>query len=370
MSALPVQTPEELKGKLQPSPEVVGLQDKVAQMKASLKALRKEEGRINLLTNEIVAHIEAYKPPKVTYVSPTGSQVSSPCSVVCHTTDWHYGENQVSSEIEGFGEFSRAIARSRIIDNFVPSILDWVTLHRKNYTVDELVILATADMISGDIHRELIVTNEVPSPVQSVEVAHLFADMVKLFTPFFKSIRIEWIVVDNHSRLTPKPQAKEAGFNSFNYIVSKMVEQILSSFETVTMNIYPAIEKVVEVQNMRYLCTHGGEIQGWAGHPYYGMDRRAGKESMRRSQKVNMEFNKSGKDMDELYRLFRSYQFDKLLMGHFHAPLYGPWWSIGGSLSGTSAYDHKYGRFARPSQTSWIVHPKHGEFDYTVWSLD
>jgi len=364
------QTPEEIKEQFQPSPKVAGLEDKIAQMKARLQELRREEGRINLITNEITAHIEAYQPPSVSYVPPSNSKVASPCSVVCHVTDWHYGESQVSSEIEGFGEYSRDIARQRVMTILVPNILDWVTLHRKNYTVDELVLIVTADMISGDIHQELIVTNEVPSPVQSVEVAYLFADMVKLFTPFFSKIRVEWIVVDNHSRLTPKPQAKEAGYNSFNYIVAKMAEQILSNFKTVTMNVYPAIEKVVEVQNTRYLCTHGGEIQGWAGHPYYGMDRRAGKESMRRSQKINLEFNKSGKDMDELYRLFRAYQFDKLLMGHFHAPLYGPWWGIGGSLSGTSAYDHKYGRFARPSQTSWIIHPKHGEFDYTVWALD
>ena len=56
-------------------------------------------------------------------------------------------------------------------------------------------------------------------------------------------------------------------------------------------------------------------------------------------------------------------------MGHWHAPLEHPHYWIGGSVSGTDAYDHKNGRHADPQQVSWFVHPKWGEFDRTCWQL-
>src|SRR3546814_1528056 len=44
-------------------------------------------------------------------------------------------------------------------------------------------------------------------------------------------------------------------------------------------------------------------------------------------------------------------------------------WQLGGSLSGTNAFDHANGRHCKAHQTGWFVHPEHGEFDWTRWWL-
>lgn len=62
-------------------------------------------------------------------------------------------------------------------------------------------------------------------------------------------------------------------------------------------------------------------------------------------------------------------RFDLVVMGHWHAPLEHPYFLIGGSVSGTDAYDHQAGRQAEPQQVSWLVHPRWGEFDRTKWQL-
>ena len=62
-------------------------------------------------------------------------------------------------------------------------------------------------------------------------------------------------------------------------------------------------------------------------------------------------------------------RFDKIIMGHWHAPLEHPYYWIGGSVSGTDAHDHQNGRQAEPQQVAWMVHPKWGEFDRTCWKL-
>jgi hypothetical protein len=127
---------------------------------------------------------------------------------------------------------------------------------------------------------------------------------------------------------------------------------LLANVANVSFNVYPMYEKVVEVCGRRYLITHGHGISGWAGFPYYGIDRKVSKEALAR---MNMR---------------EGLHFDRVVMGHFHAPLNAPWYTLGGSVSGTDAYDHKAGRHARPSQGAWLVHNKYGEFDHTNFYLD
>jgi len=359
-------SPEELKKQVEPDPKVRALTQEVKDLKATIDSLRLGEGQLQALGDAIIEHIPIARPPAQIYIPPKEKRsVDSPISVVCHNTDWHYGEYQNPDEVEGFGEFSCAICKERILNKFNPGILDWVELHRKSYTVNELVMLYSGDMISGDIHQELKVTNEIPSTAQAVEVAFLIEDQVLMLAPHFDVVRVEFIVADNHSRLTAKPQAKEAGLNSFNYMTARMVQRALRDVENVQFNYYPMLQKTIAVQNMQYLCMHGHQIKGWAGYPYYGIDRQAGKESMRRSQKSTP----GELTWEQAFELWKSLRFNKMVLGHFHAPLDSPWWCIGGSVSGTSAYDHQHGRYSPPCQTAWFVHPKKGEFDRTVFDL-
>ena len=366
MAGLKGVTPEQLKKQVEPDPKLRALKAEVGELRSTIDRLRLDEGQILAMTDEIVSHLKPIQPPPLVYAPPEAKRaVESPISLVVHNTDWHYGEYQDPDEVEGFGRFSREVCKNRILNKFVPGLVDWTELHRKSYIVDECVLLYTGDMISGDIHQELKVTNEVPSTVQAVEAAYLICDQILMLTPHFKTVRVEFIIVDNHSRLTIKPQAKEAGLNSFNYVTARMVEALLKKASNVTFNYYPTLQKTVAVQNTQYLCMHGHQIKGWAGYPYYGMDRQVGKEAVRRMQKA------SAGDMTwgEVFDLWKTLRFDKMLMGHFHAPLNGPWWSVGGSVSGTSTYDHQFGRYTPPTQTAWFVHPKRGEFDWTVFNL-
>ena len=68
--------------------------------------------------------------------------------------------------------------------------------------------------------------------------------------------------------------------------------------------------------------------------PYYGFDRKVGKEAAKRMLK-------------------KIARFDRMITGHYHAPLQHPLYWIGGSLQGTDAYDHSQGRYADPIQSAW-----------------
>ena len=108
---------------------------------------------------------------------------------------------------------------------------------------------------------------------------------------------------------------------------------------------------MVKIGPESYLAMHGHQIRGWSGKPYYGFDRRVAMEAVKRMG-------------------IPEHAFTKLLMGHFHHGFNGDTWMLGGSLSGTNAFDHSCGRYGKPHQTGWFVHPTHGEFDWTRWWLD
>lgn len=212
-------------------------------------------------------------------------------------------------------------------------------------------MVVTGDLISGDIHDELRVTNAFPAPRQAVEAGEILAKQAAMFAPHFERVILDVLTDDNHGRLTRKPQAKECGFNNWMFVVASIAKVMLSAHKNVVLNIWPQPQKVVEVCGRRYLICHGHDVMGWGGFPYYGIERKTAREALKRM---------NGPDMTK---------FNKIIMGHWHAPLEHPFYWIGGSVSGTDAYDHKAGRQAEPQQVSWFVHPKWGEFDRTCWQL-
>ena len=214
------------------------------------------------------------------------------------------------------------------------------------------MILDLGDSIGGDIHDELRVTNEFPAPVQSCRAGLLLSQQIAMLAPHFSKVRVEFVTEDNHARLTKKPQAKEAGQNTYNYVVGFIAQQAASLIPNVEFNLYPQYETVVDVRGRRYLISHGHAVRGWAGFPWYGVERKVGREALKRMNAPDIR------------------KFNRVVGGHWHTPLATPWYWFSGSVSGTDAYDHKEGRHSPPSQAAWIVHPKYGEFDRTDFDLN
>jgi hypothetical protein len=267
------------------------------------------------------------------------------------------GAVQDADEIEQFGEFSPEICDKRNI-GFTLSFIEWVLLHRNVYNIKNCNVIFTGDLISGDIHDELRVTNAFPVPEQVVRAAQIHTKQIALLAPYFETVTVDFLTEDNHSRLTKKPQAKEAGLNSYGYLIGKMMEAYLASYGNVIFRIHAMSEKVISVSNRNYLITHGHNVRAWMGIPWYGIERRTAREATARQSII----------MDDLKRA-KEVGFNKIIHGHFHVPFDTLLFSCGGSISGTDAYDHQNGRHAEPSQSAWMVHPKHGEFNRTNFQL-
>jgi len=341
---------DDIKQTLRPPERILALQAERDSIAAAYQEYKKSHGQLEQLMSEVLAAVPSIEPQIPLYKLPKTRRVDKDISVVVHITDSHHGAIQLDSEIEGFGRFSPDLSRARQY-GLVKDVLDWVEMHRLGYSIPECRLLVTGDMISGDIHEELKTTNAFPAPRQAIEAGEILAKQAAMLAPHFSAVEVDIITDDNHGRLTRKPQAKECGFNNWMYVVASIAKTMLSAHLNVRVHIWPMPQKVVAVQGRRYLLCHGHDVMGWAGFPYYGIERKTAREALKRM---------NGPDKSK---------FDKIIMGHWHAPLEHPFYWIGGSVSGTDAYDHKNGRQAEPQQVSWMVHPIWGEFDRTCWQL-
>ena len=313
-----------------------------------LDGYKKEHGQLGMFFDSLIANVQAIKPLAVKYV-PKQQHSATEVIAVMQITDGHMGAVQRPDEIEGFNEFNPEICRARQLD-FAHRFNRWTDRNRLSYTINECAVLVTGDLISGDIHDELKITNAFPITVQVVEAAKVLAEQMIELSQNFTKITVHFISADNHGRLTKKPQAKDEGLNSMNYLVGTMAKAYLSQLSNVDFNIYPMHEMVVRVGNRNYLITHGHGMRAWMGIPHYAIERRVAKESQARLQLI----------MDQKLKM-AEVGFNMFIFGHFHINLLTDMYACAPSVQGTDAYDHSAGRHGGPGQVGWLLHPIYKE---------
>ncbi len=329
------------------SPNVRYLRERIAQLETQCNRAHASTGEAMEIMHALRSTIAVCEPPKMVYRREDLS--TSPCTHVAHVTDWHFGATVDADEVDGFGKFNPEIALQRV-ERFTGSLIRETELQRHGRRVPSMRIIGTGDYISGDIHEELKVSNAYPAPRQAVACGYTLGSMLVEMSPHFETVVADLVTLDNHGRMTKKPQATQGGVNNWGYVVAEIAKQYASRCPNVEVRIHAKPTALVSVGPERYLAFHGHQIKGWAGKPYYGFDRRVAMEAVKR-----MGVPESA--------------FTKLLLGHFHHAMNGDCWLLGGSLSGTDAFDHSCGRHSKPHQTSWFVHPTHGEFGWTRWWL-
>lgn len=325
--------------------------DQVSHLRQQIRTLTKERAKLaerigaqDEFAALCSANIAAAEPfPKFRYSRTAKS--ANPIAAVLDFSDWHIGEVVNTREVEGFNKFNWAIAQERAF-SIVTDFLRWVDVQRSAYCIEDCTICGKGDYVSGDIHPELLATNEFPLPEQSVNAGMLLGECVRRIAAHFKRVTVEAVGADNHGRLVRKPQAKQKSSNNMSFIVHAMAARMTERNNNVKWNIAEGMKQLATINGFKFLIEHGDTIRGQMGIPYYGFQRLVGKEAVRRMNTAK--------------------GFDYLSIGHFHVPAFIEGRTlVNGSLSGTTEFDHSCGRHAAPSQIAYFVHRKHGIFNLT-----
>lgn len=322
---------------------------KVRVLQSRNTRLLQELGQTLELKDDLLAAIEPVTPyPRAP--RPSKRRVQKPRSAVLLLSDHQIGEVINPDEMLGINAYNYATAESRMA-RLVNSFGEWVEVERAGHWIPELVICLLGDLISGDIHREFSVTNEFPVPVAIVKSAQLLAKSIAPLASQFDRVVIHEICADNHARKTQKTQFKQRGLNSENYVLFNLLNAYLGRHKNVEPVLHPYIKAQVQIAGNEVLLEHGNDVRAWMGIPYYGMMRMEGREAIKRMHTPKLP------------------PYTEHLMGHWHVAALGPFGIVNGSLCGTSEFDMAAGRFAPPSQVSFLVHPKWGVFNWVRWNL-
>jgi predicted phosphodiesterase len=259
-------------------------------------------------------------------------------------SDAHYPEFVNPEEALGI-EYGPEIVRKRM-EYIIDRTVRLLTLHQQNYPIGKLTIGVLGDMLSGNIHEELEVTNAMPMGDALTGMSYMLFDMGRILA---QHVPVEMIIMPgNHPRMTKKPRNKQK-WDNFEYIMGKMVEALAGDQFTVTVPKDIIYTHRIFDWNIGMTHGDGSKAASFAGIPFYGLKQRSQATQAMRS---TLGFER----------------LDMLCMGHFHQHLM---WTEGDCqiiLNGAIKGGDEYSIVTRSSATEPVqvlltLHEEHGHIN-------
>jgi hypothetical protein len=259
-------------------------------------------------------------------------------------SDWHAGEVVRPEEVNGVNRFDMDVMNARVV-KLVNKTIELCFDHMTNPQYPGLVLNLGGDMVSGDIHDELMKTNEKPLLPVVLDVVEIIAGAITRLLDAFDRIYVP-CAPGNHGRTTKKIEAKRYVYQNFDWLIYCLLERHFKDDTRIQFDIPESGEVYYQVLGHRYLLVHGNDIGARGGDGIIG----AIGPIMRGETKVGRSESAIGRE------------YDTVLMGHWHQMLWLPRAIVNNSLKGYDEFAYKFLRATSslPSQALWFTHPVHG----------
>lgn len=258
-------------------------------------------------------------------------------------SDWHWGEVVSKTQLNGVNEYNIDIAKARAKRTMETAIYLLSIVAQGDLSVyPGIVIPLGGDMVSGDIHEELKITNQLPTMPTVLDLADVLVSLLKTAADKFGNVLVP-CVSGNHGRNTKKIQMKDRNHTSFDWLLYQFLARMLKDDPRITFYIPDGTDAMFRMYNTRINLTHGDQFK--SGDSIIGPIGPL----MRGNQKKAVRQQSVGQD------------YDLLMAGHWHQYIYLRRLLVNGALKG---YD-EFAAFNNfmvepPSQALFTVHPDIG----------
>ena len=320
--------------------KLAGLEAELNSAKSTIRLLRQSEYTEGQVREEIYRLARASpNPPKWLTNLPPGNTLGVPMTL---WSDWHAGEVVTPQEVGGTNEFNTAILHERA-KRLVDQIIDVCFNQLTHTSYPGIVVCLGGDMISGDIHEELAVTNDRYTLQTLHDLLDVLIAAITKLADRFGNVFLP-CVPGNHGRSTKKPRAKGRAYTSYEWHLYCLLERYFQGDKRIVFYIPPETDAHFTVSNHRFLLTHGDCLGVKGGDGIIG----ALGPIMRGKIKVSNAESHIGRS------------FDTILMGHWHQYIALMGCIVNGSLKGYDEYARLFIRapFQLPIQALWFVNPK------------
>lgn len=304
-----------------------------------------KEGDTAARVRENIHKIAAYdpEPPEWLVRHKAGSNRGCPVTI---WSDWHYGEVVKSAQVGGVNEFNNRICRERV-KKLVNTTIDLSMNHMGNAKTSYpgVVICLGGDMLGGDIHEELAKTNDRTTQQSIEDLIDMMAAGIETMATHFGKAFVP-CVVGNHGRSTKKMQGKDRVFTSHEWNAYCGLARYFKKSKHIQFLISESADARFNVYNHRYMLTHGDSLGVKGGDGIIG--------ALGPIMRGSLKTHRSESQIEQ--------EYDTLIIGHWHQPLWLPGVIVNNSLKGYDEYARLFLRapYSRPSQMLWFTHPTHG----------
>ena len=351
--------------------------------------LLKKQATIDLITDKMKDAIEAvpavdiislkkYKPFKT-----SGSEEEA----VLLLGDLHCGNFVSPDETANLGNYNMELFSERM-ERLTNSVIEITGLHRKLYPIKKLNVFCLGDLVQGMNN----VGQWSPAYIEQDILTQIFVCMQKIEISLITLSKVYeqvdfWGVVGNHGRAAKRGAEKD--YVNWDYIMYVFLEKSLSNYPNIKFHVDKSWMQIAEIQQKKFMLVHGDDIKGWAGIPFYGIQRAESRYRTLLEQFKNpaeaihicrpylekLEKNptdtQAHADLIQAVMLYAK-SFDHLVIGHFHTPGTLPINSggkifINGSFYGGDNYSLKTIQSANPPiQKFFGVHKKGVSWQYDL----
>lgn len=272
--------------------ERVGYQEKLNVLKRENNYLKKDEARFAMFMDAVKNVVHQYEPISTPNVI-KNVRADSVASLL--VSDWHFGEEVGSEDLQGINEYNPEVARIRL-DRLFNGTIDYC----QTIGLDEIEINMLGDNISGRIHQELLEHTADPTVMTVLQFSDYMSHWIKKIADSGIRIRKVRSMPGNHGRFQDKPSFKKRAYNNHEYYLAMFMKRELENIVDDFL-IPPSLFFIDETFDTVISYTHGDCFRGGTGlNPVSGTWGRD-------VAKLNGLYSKTGLN------------FDILTMGHFHS---------------------------------------------------
>lgn len=303
------------------------------------RALAKELGALEHLVEKLAGVRDIpYQIPDWTL--PNGS--ARGLSVIgCLLSDIHMGEVISAEEILGINSFNEEICRQRL-RRYFGAVCSIGQRWASDTDCQGALLAFAGDLVSGDIHDELRITNELTAHEQVGAMVEEGGAGIRHLRDTFGRVHVIG-VPGNHGRNTPKSTAKLYARLSYDVMVVAMLQREFRDDPRVTFQVGAAKDQITPVFGRSVFTTHGDKIGTKGGMGFAGPMLPI----VRGSKKIEAQQAGIGRRPDLI-------QF-----GHYHTTGNPGHVLSNGSVPGYSEYaDDLRAVVEPPQQWAYLLHSK------------
>ncbi len=250
--------------------EVVHLTEERNRERTKVKAGAKVAGLFKAISKEMDTRIKPFAALPAAFDTKAKGQIVEDC--VLHLSDGHHDQVVRPEAVGGLEQYDFPISCARA-ERYVDTVIDWTqrTLS-PTFHFPTLWVLAYGDHTSGEIHRACERSYYRNQFKNCLAIGQLHSLMFRDLAAHFGQVNVLYLA-GNHGRRSVKKDYLGAQEN-WDYLVAEVARLHCRGLSNVNFIIPDAWSANVLINGVGFSVSHGDDVKGNLGIPWYGMVRR------------------------------------------------------------------------------------------------